>query len=141
MDLNSEEKAVLENLLGRAGSAGMAPSFWLRRSASYAATLFIGLLIGISLRGGSFDTSFLTGDITGTGLTEGTRGILAGWIEDQEQENSDHYTFSLLEKIGQRRTYLAECRDAFIGTCKYNLVFIELNEKTGEILNVELPHD
>lgn len=83
----------------------------------------------------------LTGDVTGTGLTAGTQAILTDWIANAEQENSDHYTFSLLEKAGDRKTYLVECKTDYLYECKYKIVFVELDERSGTVLNVELPHN
>jgi hypothetical protein len=80
-------------------------------------------------------------DITGPDITKEAKEILMEWIEEREEEDSDHYTFALLETIGDRKTYLVECRMEYIDECKYNIIFVELDEATGEITNVELAEE
>jgi len=109
-----------------------------KKTFAYAAgILLVAAVIGFNSLGISSD-SFM-GSITGTGLTDKTKTILTEWLEGAEQENSDNYTFSLLDKEGTRRSYLVECKDAAKGVCKYNIVFVEVDEKDGKVTNVELP--
>jgi len=80
-------------------------------------------------------------DVRGVGVNEKTKAILEDWIENREEENSDYYTFDLLEEYEGRKTYFVECKMAYLSTCKYNIVFVEVDEKKGLITNVEIAQE
>ena len=86
----------------------------------------------------SKDPSKSFASITGRGLNEKTKAILTEWIEIDEEENSDNYTFDLLEEWEGRKTYFVECKIDHIHECKYNIVFVDVDEEKGIITNVEM---
>jgi hypothetical protein len=80
-------------------------------------------------------------DVTGVGITPATKAILTNWIENKEGENSDNYTFDLLEENEGRKTYFVECKMDHLSACKYNVVFVEVDENKGVITNVQVAQD
>ena len=121
---------------------GVSTGFMLKNKKllTYAATFTAMLFFALLIVGGGSGELFKI-DVTGTGLNTKTKEILRQWIEDQEQENSDNYTFSLMEEDGPRKNYLVECKSENSDDCKYNIIFIELDEDSKEITNVELPRE
>jgi len=116
------------------GAFGM----WKYKTRSlYIGVAVVALFIVLSVAGSIVPLGVFMGDITGTGLTPSTKEILMQWVEGQEQEKSDWYTFSLYEKNSDtRKTYLVQCKDEFTHQCKYNILFVEVDEKSKTITNV-----
>ncbi|MFH1012221.1 MAG: hypothetical protein V1760_00525, partial [Candidatus Peregrinibacteria bacterium] len=105
-------------------------------------TIFVFLFVivlGLSITGVIPIRGFI-GGVTHSRLTPEAKTVLTTWLETQEQEDASHYTFSLLEEAGDRTTYLVECKTEYTGECKYNILFVELSKKTGEVTNVEFPY-
>jgi hypothetical protein len=98
--------------------------------------LIIGVIIDMNT---NIASNFLMGSVAGLNVSEKSKTILADWIENAEQENSDYYTFSLSDKEGSRRTYLVECKTEYADQCKYSIVFVTLDEDTEQLLSVEVP--
>ena len=107
--------------------------------------IFAGILIIMGLAVYGFNSykkpSESFADARGVGVNENTKAILEDWIENKEEENSEYYTFDLLEEYEGRKTYFVECKMAYLGTCKYNIVFVEIDEKKGLITNVEIAQE
>lgn len=119
---------------------GMPVGFWAmhQKWSTAALVVLVALFLGIGAAQ-IVPLSALMGDLTGESIRPKTTVLLTEWLEQQEQEDASHYTFSLLEKVGDLTTYLVECRSEFQSVCKYTIVFIEVDEEKGVINNVELP--
>lgn len=70
-------------------------------------------------------------------LDDKSRPVLENWMRNNEGEDPLLYTYSLLEKYEGRDTYLAECKIQYLDNCKYNIVFIDIDEKTNSVISAE----
>ena len=110
-----------------------------KKALVYAGFFCLVLLLGLSMiHSLPFNTNSLKGDVSGIEPSSKARANLSNWIEGQG--GVDCYTFSLLRVLGEKRTYLVECKEGRIDDCKYDIVSVEVNEKTGYITHVEVPY-
>jgi hypothetical protein len=116
-----------------------------KRILAYIGIFLIALFFGLTL-GGAIPTGIFKGEITGLGvetLSADAKEYIRVWIEEQLEQDDDNYTFDVLNprEKGPIRTFLIQCKSEAKHLCTYPIVMMEMDETTGEILNVEYPKE